>query len=442
MRIDVPGTDLHYHLVSFDKSGNERSEEGALVSDVLASLIGQTAEPVTDVFLLSHGWKGDVPAAIKQCNDWIAQMAAMDADRAEIRTRRAGFKPLIVGIHWPSQPWGDETIETGTQGAAGPRVLAAETSDIDALVERYADSICDTPHARDLLRRIFELGSFQNNGDVLDPMLAEAYQELREEAGLDADEDIDEISSSVWDPQVSFAASAGENNDDGGRVLGGEGIGEAILSPLRQLSFWRMKKRARTVGETGVSSLLRKLQSAARGDARFHLMGHSFGCIVVSAAIAGKAGTPAPKPVQSAMLVQGALSLWAYCADIDGSPGYFHSIVKRRLVKGPLVTTRSLHDTAVGKFYPMGAGIAGHKTLAELPKYGGVGTFGLQGLGDMAHDRQIGSHNERYDFVEGRVYNLDAKDVIKNGEGASGAHSDIAHPEVAHAAWEAIMTGL
>src|SRR3546814_1454177 len=53
---------------------------------------------------------------------------------------------------------------------------------------------------------------------------------------------------------------------------------------------------------------------------------------------------------------------------------------------GPIVTTRSVHDTAVGKYYPMGARLSGSRTLAELPKYGGVGSFGLQGLGSQAHD--------------------------------------------------------
>ena len=41
----------------------------------------------------------------------------------------------------------------------------------------------------------------------------------------------------------------------------------------------------------------------------------------------------------------------------------------------------------------------------------------------------------------GRIYNLEASDVIKNGSGPSAAHSDIAHPEVAHAYWEAVRAG-
>jgi hypothetical protein len=35
------------------------------------------------------------------------------------------------------------------------------------------------------------------------------------------------------------------------------------------------------------------------------------------------------------------------------------------------------------------------------------------------------------------IYNLDGTAYIRNGTGASGAHNDIANPEVAHAVWEA-----
>ena len=44
---------------------------------------------------------------------------------------------------------------------------------------------------------------------------------------------------------------------------------------------------------------------------------------------------------------------------------------------------------------------------------------------------------DKYDFRPGKIYNLDCSRVICNGTGASGAHNDICHPEVAHAVWQA-----
>ena len=74
----------------------------------------------------------------------------------------------------------------------------------------------------------------------------------------------------------------------------------------------------------------------------------------------------------------------------------------------------------------------------QLPKYGGIGAFGLQGQGLTVHDLPIGDAVQPYDFQRGHIYNLECTNVIKDGSGASGAHSDIAKPEVAHAMWESI----
>jgi hypothetical protein len=175
-------------------------------------------------------------------------------------------------------------------------------------------------------------------------------------------------------------------------------------------------------------------------------MGHSFGCIVVSAAVNGAAGdVTLPKPVHSMLLAQGAGSLWAYCSDIPLTPGkrgYFHPVIAKGKVAGPIVTTQSIHDTAVRVFYPMGAGVAGQVDFApgKLPKYGGVGVFGIQGPGVPLKNQTMLPPESAYGFHGGRVYNLDASGFINQGSGASGAHSDIAKPAVAHAFWQAIAT--
>jgi hypothetical protein len=177
-------------------------------------------------------------------------------------------------------------------------------------------------------------------------------------------------------------------------------------------------------------------------------MGHSFGCIVVSATVAGGAASHAlVRPVDSLFLVQGALSLWAFSPDIpyaQGTPGYFNRIVKTSLVSGPIVTTRSTFDTAVGKYYPQGAKLKRQLVLVDtdFPKYGGVGSFGIQGTSASPQDLPIKPQTSVYGFKPGNIYNVEASRVIKHGGGASGAHSDIAHPEVAHIFWEAALSGL
>jgi CHAT domain len=204
-----------------------------------------------------------------------------------------------------------------------------------------------------------------------------------------------------------------------------------------------MKDRARQIGESAAHELVRDIMLAAPA-ARIHLMAHSFGCIVVSASIAGPSeAPPLPKPVDTLFLVQGALSIWAYTEDIPyarGTDGYFHRILKNELVSGPIVTTRSKFDTAVGYFYPLGASSARQIVLApeDYPPYGGLGAFGIQAVAAVK-DLAILPATSSYNFEPGLIYNLEASEVIKNGSGVSGAHNDIAHAEVAHAFWQAVL---
>ena len=213
-----------------------------------------------------------------------------------------------------------------------------------------------------------------------------------------------------------------------------------------------MKALARTVGESGVHDLVQDLQGATQ--ARFHLMGHSFGCIVVTAATcgpqskAGFAGTT--RNIDSLFLVQGAMSLWSFAdkdqiTDLPGQTGFYQGLESGGLVKGPIVTTQSEHDWAVGKWYPLGAGLARQAVLftAELPKYGGLGAYGIRGRSlppDYDPDGPLRGENDDYDFSAGQIYNLEASAVIKKINGPSGAHSDIAHPRVAHAFWAAAIS--
>ena len=125
-----------------------------------------------------------------------------------------------------------------------------------------------------------------------------------------------------------------------------------------------------------------------------------------------------------------------------GSPGYFHDIVKSKKVKGPFLTTRSRFDTAVGRLYPIAAGIARQVDFApgEFPTYGGVGAFGARGLATGVEDGPMLAANGKYTFKPGTIFNLESSQFIAKGGGASGAHSDIDGPEVAHALWQAALT--
>jgi pimeloyl-ACP methyl ester carboxylesterase len=437
----VADHDIRYYLLAFDKQGRERPEEGSHYSRTVVNAAEATSP--TDVFVFSHGWNGDMPAARRQYEKWLAAMANCVEDRKTARQFPGGFRPLLVGLHWPSKAWGEEEIRPASFAIEADVSDDDARDDIDDLVDRYSDLLVDSPRVRESLRTIFKSAMIDAAPITLPSQVRHAYEVIDAESGLGHagvgsapgdDRELFDAEATYQACQLEEVASYGDWS------LGG------VLAPLRVLTFWQMKRRARDFGESGARRLLAALQQVAP-DARVHLMGHSFGCIVASAAVAGPTneGSPA-RPVDTLVLVQGAMSLWSFCDSIPARPeerGYFNRIVTDHLVKGPILATTSVHDRAVGTFYPMGASARGQIEYnpLDLPAYGAVGTFGIQGSGLEIINADLATAQGAYDFRGGAMYNLDSDDVISDGSGLMGAHSDICHTEVAHAVWRATFVG-
>jgi hypothetical protein len=420
---------LRYYLIAFGANGIERGDDpdGLMSQRTIAAL---TEQPVTDVFVFSHGWQGDVSSARSQYGAWTAAMTNGNGPE-RMRQRRPGFLPLLVGLHWPSLPWGDEDLE---------RPASFAVSETDSPVDQYAHRLADTPAAREALRVIFSAATVDPHPEHLPAEVQTAYATLDREAGLPGDgpDAAPGADREPFDAEEQYQTARREAGVPSFGI--GDWLSAGVLTPLRTLSFWKMKDRGRVVGETGAHGLVRSLQQT-RPEVRIHLMGHSFGCIVVSAALTGPAGGTGLPRAYSLVLVQGALSLWSCCSEIPFGrrrPGYFRRVAEGA-VRGPIVTTQSSFDMAVGRWYPLAAGVARQVDFApsEFPRYGGVGTFGLQGPGLEVADLSMLAANADYRFQPGKVYNLDGDAYIRNGGGFSGAHSDITGPEVAHVIWEA-----
>jgi hypothetical protein len=443
----VPGTDLSYSLIAFDAAGRERTDDpdGAMTQAVIHAV---RTEPFTDVFLFCHGWMGDVTYAKYQYNNWIRAMAACQPDIERLQSARANFKPLLIGLHWPSRPWGDERLRSAPVSFDTYSAQTDAGAEVAKVVDEYASVLGDSPTVREALQAIVVAARESVGPSASAPELRQAYKVLESEAaptrgGLNAAPGADRP---PFDAEV-IISEATETADDTSLSFGLPSLNiDDLLAPLRVLSFWKMKDRARRFGEAGGHGLLTLLSNAAaqRGG-RLHLMGHSFGCIVVSAMLAGPRDEGQSIPAASSLLmVQGALSLWSYCSDIPWTPGragYFRRLIDRGRVAGPIVTTQSRYDTAVGRFYALGALLAGQVDFApgQLPEYGGLGTWGIRGPGIDIIDMELLAADRDYPFVSGKVYNLDGSKYICRKEAFSGAHSDIAHSEVAHAVWQAAL---
>ncbi len=423
----IPDLDVNYGLISFDKAGHERTDDpdgGVFSRRVLDTA---AAEKPTDVFLFSHGWKGDEPSAIDQYNRWIGAMAKLDSDR---QAMGAGFRPSFIGLHWPSQPWGEETITAPASFGTGDAPITGP------LLEAAVDHFGGGDAVRAPLKVIFDAFEKDPVAKELPAEVVTAYQALAQAIGFSAGNSVSaapDEEGAPLDPQASIRAqkmaSAGASFGIFGAIKNG------ILAGLRQTSFWLMKHRARTVGEQDMHRFIGQLQQTC--DARVHLMGHSFGCIVVSGILGGVGcKDPLVKPASSAVLVQGALSLWAYSDQVLGTndPGYFRSALAG--VAGPVVTTQSLHDVAVGFAYPAAVWVVNEADFAaapQFPKFGGVGSFGIQGTSKpVAETKAMLDENGSYGFEAGHVYNLDGSMYIPSHTGIDG-------PQVAHAIWQAAV---
>jgi hypothetical protein len=60
----------------------------------------------------------------------------------------------------------------------------------------------------------------------------------------------------------------------------------------------------------------------------------------------------------------------------------------------------------------------------------------------MTHDMPVRDDSAQYGFAAGHIYNIEASTVICHGGWPSGAHSDIAHPPIAHLFWQAALSGI
>ena len=416
--------------ISFDEHGKAGQAE---IDKLLGELPGKD---LTDLFVFSHGWNNDHRQARRLYDLYFGQVPGLLAsDGAQ------GVKAGWLGVVWPSKRWADEPEPTagadgggaaglGDGGGAGPPVpsdplLVEDLKDVFEGTERRA--------ALDELARLLE-------ERPEDPAALARFQTLMGELATETDagpagEDQGELALLEDDPEEVFGrfADAVPQTGDGGAAGIGDTFGRlwnGAKEALRQLTYFEMKKRAGVVGKEGLGPLLGRIHQADP-ELRIHLIGHSFGARLVSFALAGLPD-PADSPVKSLYLLQGAFSHFAFAdaLPMDRSRGGALKGMAAR-VDGPLVASFSVHDTAVGKLYPL-ASLSSRDDAAGLEdrlfRWGGIGHDGAQAVdATVVALAPVGSS---YPFQPGRFVNLDGNAIVNRGGPPSGAHSDIFHPEL------------
>jgi hypothetical protein len=211
------------------------------------------------------------------------------------------------------------------------------------------------------------------------------------------------------------------------------GIKSGAIRFLNYLAYYEMKKRAGTVGQNGVGPMLDRLAGNVQ---RIHLVGHSFGCRVVTAAAAAST----TDKLQSMSLLQAAFSHNGFSKSMNG---FFRSVVDNHRIKGPIIITYTSNDRAVGIAYPVASRLAG--TVASAfgdanDKFGGLGRNGAQKMeqGEVVQSvDQLLAVGCSYSWQSGHFHNLESSKYIIDPNGGD-AHGFVTGKEVAWAVSRAI----
>ncbi|HEX5758073.1 MAG TPA: hypothetical protein VF121_02665 [Thermoanaerobaculia bacterium] len=379
------------------------------------------AERYSDVFVFSHGWNNDWKTAIQRYEGFIGGYMRMRRDRA--LPAPDGYKPLLVGIFWPSTALvfgeserGPDIAAAGAPEAADEAV-AEERREIEELAEQLDDRQAADLYALTQKEKLTEEEARRLAEIVADFYRGGADDELGVETAVTA-EDLLEI----------WKQAPAEEDDLAAFVAGGPGPGTAgalsALDPrniVRTLTVHQMKDRAGRVGATGVHELVRDMLAA--GDARLHLIGHSYGGKVVLSAIS--AG-PLPRKVRSVLLLQPAVSHLAFAERVPEAnrPGGYRAALDR--VENPILSTYSSHDFPLTKVFhlsvrrkdDLGEARIAAASGAPPSKFAALGGFGPRGAGERLID--VLDAPNRYALEGGRLFGIDGSRTI-------GGHGDISN---------------
>lgn len=436
--------DFPYYELEFSKQGV--ADQGGY-DELLAEVAKD--RPI-EVVVLAHGWNNDLKEARELFEELIARVRhVVDASPPpQLGDRHLAF----LGVLWPSKRFAERALIPGGAAGAGGAVTNAElVAQLDELgdVLDADDAGARLASAKALVSRLDDSAKARNEfvellrggvtavggGSGGDDDVAEAF------FTLGGNELLGRLKAPILDraPQSGprggargGAASAGYGGAASGLSL--SGFKAAAQRCMNLTTYYTMKQRAGEIGASRLNPLLKKLRAGAP-QLRLHLVGHSFGGRLVTAATLGLPGEPRIEP-ESLTLLQAAFSHHGFAENYrDGHDGYFRAVVSDGMTDGPILVTHSNRDRAVGFAYPIASRLMGDDAASAGgagDRFGGIGRNGALDTPE-AIDGTLHPTGEPYLFAAGRVYNLNADGLILD-------HGAIRIPEVAYAILSAIAT--
>lgn len=447
---DVGGLD--FFPIEFDKEARHVD-----VDQVDALLRHIEDKATTDLIVVSHGWNNDEEEALNLYTSLIGRVAH------EANAALADRTLAVVGVFWPSKRFADEDLIPGGAAALGSEDISetALTAEIEAL-----HGFFDPDDADELLDELENLVPQLQTDPAARTRFGEIARDLLGGPGQDQELDAEipdeffempgeEIINSLAAPREEEFGTPEDDDIVGGVVgvastatINGSGLGSAMglfdlfsgvrsgaQAALNLTTYWTMKRRAGDIGLKGLSPLLHKVRHRSI-DLRLHLVGHSFGGRLVTAATLGGSIDEPTLPIDTLVLLQAAFSHNGFAQDYEhGKDGFFRAIVTSSTVAGPLLVTHTWNDKPNRWAYPMASRLARQKASAVGGPgdiFGAIGSNGAQKTPEAVPGALL-PVSGTYRFERGRIHNLEASAFITNHGSVDGA-------EVAHAIVSAIAT--
>jgi hypothetical protein len=428
------GVPFPYYLMPFDGDGVCTGPQTR--AHLLANLAG-----VTDIFVFSHGWNNDFSAATERYEAFIT---GFQQTRTSLNLPMpSGYRPLLVGVFWPSQSLTLFESETGPGFAgASPAADGADTSEMDALLDDIALQVPADSRAR--FHELATAAMLQpTESRELATLLATALGTVTDlETGTSSTPSADDLltaATSLTAPEPDYDA-IGTIGRVSTPVAGDEpraaGLG-SILSALdprniiKPFTVWKMKDRAGVVGAKGVAPLLDDLLNTANEHTRVHLLGHSYGCKVVMTATCLMRTT---RQIESALLIQPAISQYAFAEQVPErtvAGGFFPA---RARVRQPITATFSRFDIPLHNMFHLS--VRRRDDLGELQYAGAEAPSKFAAMGGYGPAAPTGAvmiplRNP------GAPYDLPAAPAVVGIEGSRviKGHGDFLHDDVWYLSW-------
>ena len=383
-------------ILNFDKEG------------ALQGVLPVVGPEITDVVLIAHGWNEGPDIAQSHYQDLVNPLELiLSHNEAQWRGHTAAY----FGVIWPSSEYADDLTVINMRADAGdpPGIVAggptaqplndavlqarargvAQFLGIDPdLLARQALQAAGDNSARDALVSTLQKATAGRRQLLADVQTKAEYDAAFSETGSN----LFSVIGGELQRLIANAEAALTDNPLLGWLKQLRGDANAKIAQILNIfAYNEMKIRAGVVGDGLAAHVLNPVLADGK---RVHLVGHSFGGRLMTAATAATEGK-----ISNLTVLEGAFSHNALSVDPDGPiNGAFKSVIDNAKVAGRIVAAHSDHDAALWIAYPLasrvlrdsvslrlGAGPLGQIFGGPTDRYGAMGANGPEHLPGVNH---------------------------------------------------------